>query len=283
MGKSQTVSFSSRESLMEISDKFHHETKLSGRPADKVVIEKLHKTYLTSSGRTVALQDVNLTIGKDEFIALVGPSGCGKSTLLRAISALIKPSKGTILIDGAPLSSPSNQVGIVFQQAVLLPWRTVFDNVLLPAEILRLDLVKARARARDLLNMVGLSGFEARYPGELSGGMQQRAAICRALIHNPSMLLMDEPFAALDALTREELGLELLRIWAAEKKTIVFVTHNISEAILLADRVVAMSPRPGRISEIVSIDLPRPRTLDMEFLPEFKSYSDRVRAVIGHG
>ena len=268
---------------MEISDKFHHETKLSGRPADKVVIEKLHKTYLTSSGRTVALQDVNLAIGKDEFIALVGPSGCGKSTLLRAISALIKPSKGTILIDGAPLSRPSNQVGIVFQQAVLLPWRTVFDNVLLPAEILRLDLVKARARARDLLNMVGLSGFEARYPGELSGGMQQRAAICRALIHNPSMLLMDEPFAALDALTREELGLELLRIWAAEKKTIVFVTHNISEAILLADRVVAMSPRPGRISEIVSIDLPRPRTLDMEFLPEFKSYSDRVRAVIGHG
>jgi NitT/TauT family transport system ATP-binding protein len=283
MGKSQTVSFSSQESLMEVSDKLLHETKLSERPADKVVIEKLHKTYLTSSGRTVALQDVSLTIGKDEFVALVGPSGCGKSTLLRAISALIKPSKGKILIDGTPLSSPSHQVGIVFQQAVLLPWRTVLDNVLLPAEILRLDLVKARARARDLLNMVGLSGFEARYPGELSGGMQQRAAICRALIHNPSMLLMDEPFAALDALTREELGLELLRIWAAEKKTIVFVTHNISEAILLADRVVAMSPRPGRISEIVSVDLPRPRTLDMEFLPEFKSYSDRVRAVIGHG
>jgi NitT/TauT family transport system ATP-binding protein len=283
MGKSQTVSFTSRESLMDVSDKLPHETKLSKRPADKVVIEKLHKTYLTSSGRTVALQDVSLTIGKDEFIALVGPSGCGKSTLLRAISALIKPSKGKILIDGAPLSSPSNQVGIVFQQAVLLPWRTVLDNVLLPAEILRLDLVKAAARARDLLNMVGLSEFEARYPGELSGGMQQRAAICRALIHNPSMLLMDEPFAALDALTREELGLQLLRIWAAEKKTIVFVTHNISEAILLADRVVAMSPRPGRISEIVSVDLPRPRTLDMEFLPEFKSYSDRVRAVIGHG
>ena len=268
---------------MDVSDKLPHETKLSKRPADKVVIEKLHITILTSSGRTVALQDVSLTIGKDEFIALVGPSGCGKSTLLRAISALIKPSKGKILIDGAPLSSPSNQVGIVFQQAVLLPWRTVLDNVLLPAEILRLDLVKARARARDLLNMVGLSGFEARYPGELSGGMQQRAAICRALIHDPSMLLMDEPFAALDALTREDLGLQLLRIWAAEKKTIVFVTHNISEAILLADRVVAMSPRPGRISEIVSVDLPRPRTLDMEFLPQFKSNSDRVRAVIGHG
>jgi NitT/TauT family transport system ATP-binding protein len=282
MGKSQTMTFSSREPLVKDSDKFLHNKRVSERPADKVVIEKLHKTYLTSSGRTVALQDVSLTIGKDEFIALVGPSGCGKSTLLRAISALIKPSKGKILIDGIPLSRPSNQVGIVFQQAVLLPWRTVLDNVLLPAEILRINLVKARARARDLLNMVGLSGFEARYPGELSGGMQQRAAICRALIHNPSMLLMDEPFAALDALTREELGLELLRIWAAERKTIVFVTHNISEAILLADRVVAMSPRPGRISEIISVDLPRPRTLDMEFLPEFKSYSDRVRAVIGH-
>lgn len=283
MGKSQTISLFSRKSSMEVSDMRIQVARSSDRPADKVVIEKLHKTYLTSSGRTVALQDVNLTIGKDEFIALVGPSGCGKSTLLRAISALIKPSKGRILIDGTPLTSPSNQVGIVFQQAVLLPWRTVLDNVLLPAEVLRLDLTKARVRARELLNMVGLSGFEARYPGELSGGMQQRAAICRALIHNPSMLLMDEPFAALDALTREELGLELLRIWDVEKKTIVFVTHNISEAILLADRVVAMSPRPGRISEIISVELPRPRTLDMEFLPEFKSYSDRIRAVIGHG
>jgi len=248
----------------------------------KVTIEHLHKTYLTSSGRTVALQDVNLTIGKDEFIALVGPSGCGKSTLLRIVSALIRPSKGKILIDGQPVLAPSNEVGIVFQQAVLLPWRSVLDNVLLPAEILKLDMGKARKRAYDLLNMVGLSGFEKRYPGELSGGMQQRAAICRALIHSPSMLLMDEPFAALDAMTREELGLELLRIWALEKKTIVFVTHNIPEAILLADRVVAMSPRPGRISEIIEVDLPRPRTLDMEFLPEFKSYSDRVRAVIGH-
>ncbi len=252
------------------------------RSTRKVAIEGLHKTYLTSSGRTVALQDVSLTISKDEFIALVGPSGCGKSTLLRIISALIKPSRGKVLIDEQPVLAPSNDVGIVFQQAVLLPWRSVLDNVLLPAEILKLDKKKARTRAYDLLSTVGLSGFEARYPGELSGGMQQRAAICRALIHNPSMLLMDEPFAALDALTREELGLELLRIWSIEKKTIVFVTHNILEAILLADRVVAMSPRPGRISEIIEVGLPRPRTLDMEFLPEFKSYSDRVRAVIGH-
>jgi NitT/TauT family transport system ATP-binding protein len=249
---------------------------------EKIKIQGLHKTYLTKTGRTVALQNVDLTIGGDEFIALVGPSGCGKSTLLRLISALIKPSKGKIFMDGAPVTGPSHDVGIVFQQAVLLPWRNVLDNVLLPAEILGLDMKKAKERAHQLLELVGLKGFELRGPHELSGGMQQRAAICRALIHNPSVLLMDEPFAALDALTREELGFELLRIWAVEKKTIIFVTHNISEAILLSDRVVAMSPRPGRISEIVEVDLPRPRTIDMEFTQQFKSYSDRVRAVIGH-
>jgi NitT/TauT family transport system ATP-binding protein len=249
---------------------------------EKIKIQSLHKTYLTKTGRTVALQNVDLTIGGDEFIALVGPSGCGKSTLLRLVSALIKPSKGKIFMDGAPVTGPSHDVGIVFQQAVLLPWRNVLDNVLLPAEILGLDMKKAKERAHQLLELVGLKGFEARGPHELSGGMQQRAAICRALIHNPSVLLMDEPFAALDALTREELGFELLRIWAVEKKTIIFVTHNISEAILLSDRVVAMSPRPGRISEIVEVDLPRPRTIDMEFTTQFKSYSDRVRAVIGH-
>jgi NitT/TauT family transport system ATP-binding protein len=281
MAKSQTASVSAQVSETDAFDSTLGQMPSQGSPA-KVRIEKLHKTYATNSGRTVALQDVNLTIGRDEFIALVGPSGCGKSTLLRIISALIRPSKGTVTIDGVPLTKPTNEIGMVFQDAVLLPWRSVLDNVLLPAEILRLNRNTARQRARDLINMVGLSGFEARYPGELSGGMQQRAAICRALIHNPTMLLMDEPFAALDALTREELGLELLEIWAAEKKTIVFVTHNINEAILLSDRVVAMSPRPGRISEIVRVDLPRPRTLDMEFLPKFKSYSDRVRAVIGH-
>jgi NitT/TauT family transport system ATP-binding protein len=281
MAKSQTASVSAQVSKTEPFDPTLGQTPSQGPPA-KIRIHKLHKTYATSSGRTVALQDVNLTIGRDEFIALVGPSGCGKSTLLRTMSALIRPSKGTVTIDGIPLTKPTNEIGMVFQDAVLLPWRSVLDNVLLPAEIMRLDRNTARQRARDLINMVGLSGFEARYPGELSGGMQQRAAICRALIHNPTMLLMDEPFAALDALTREELGLELLEIWAAEKKTIVFVTHNISEAILLSDRVVAMSPRPGRISEIVRVELPRPRTLDMEFLPKFKSYSDRVRAVIGH-
>ena len=260
-----------------------HVSKVADFAMEKISLQGLHKAYLTSSGRTIALQNVDLNIAKDEFIALVGPSGCGKSTLLRIVSALIKPSKGRVLFDGATLTGPSRDVGIVFQQAVLLPWRSVLDNVLLPAEILGLDMKKARERAYQLLEMVHLTGFEARRPNELSGGMQQRAAICRALIHSPSVLLMDEPFAALDAMTREELGFELLRIWAIEKKTIIFVTHNISEAILLADRVVAMSPRPGRISEIVDIDLPRPRTLDMEFSEKFKGYSDRVRAVIDQG
>jgi NitT/TauT family transport system ATP-binding protein len=282
MVTSQTWSLASRDSQSPSSGPALDRSASSEPAPEKVLIEKLHKTYISNSGRTVALQDVNLTIGQDEFIALVGPSGCGKSTLLRVISALVRPSKGRVVINGVALTKPSNEIGIVFQEPVLLPWRSVLDNVLLPAEILRLDVGKARTRARDLLNMVGLSGFEACYPGELSGGMQQRAAICRALIHKPTMLLMDEPFAALDAMTREELGLELLRIWAADKKTIVFVTHNINEAILLSDRVVAMSPRPGRISEIITVDLPRPRTLDMEFLPKFKSYSDRVRATIGH-
>jgi NitT/TauT family transport system ATP-binding protein len=250
---------------------------------EKITIDGVHKAFLTATGRTIALKDVHLSIAKDEFVALVGPSGCGKSTLLRAISALIKPSKGRISIDGNPITSPSRDVAVVFQQAVLLPWRSVLENILLPAEILRLDMKKARQRAFQLLEMVRLTGFEHRRANELSGGMQQRAAICRALIHSPSVLLMDEPFAALDAMTREELGFELLRIWAIEKKTIIFVTHNIPEAILLADRVVAMSPRPGRISEIIDIDLPRPRTLDMQFTQQFKVYSDEVRAVIDHG
>jgi NitT/TauT family transport system ATP-binding protein len=171
----------------------------------------------------------------------------------------------------------------VFQEAVLLAWRTVLDNVLLPAEILGLDKGRAHARAIELIHLVGLAGFEKRFPRELSGGMQQRVSLCRALIHNPSVLLMDEPFAALDAMTREELCFELMRIWSADKKTVIFVTHNITEAILLADRVVAMTPRPGRIARIIEVELPRPRTIAMEFTPAFKSYSEQVREVIYQG
>ena len=249
----------------------------------KIKIENLYKIYRSRSSRVSALEDVNLDILQNEFITLVGPSGCGKSTLLKIIGALIRPSRGTLHYDGKTLLQPTRDVGIVFQEPVLLPWRTALDNVLLPAEILGLDIAASRPRAMELLKLVGLKGFESSYPRELSGGMQQRVALSRALIHDPSVLLMDEPFAALDAMTREELGFELLRIWDTHKKTVIFVTHNIVEAILLADRVVAMSPRPGRIAKIVKVDLPRPRTLDMEFTSEFKGYSDEIRSVIYQG
>jgi NitT/TauT family transport system ATP-binding protein len=249
----------------------------------KIHIEGLHKTYASSHGPVTALKEVSLSIKQNEFVTLVGPSGCGKSTLLKLIGALIRPSRGTLLFDGVPLLQPTRDVGIVFQDAVLLEWRTVLDNVLLPTEILGLDKIKSRNRAMDLINLVGLGGFEKRFPRELSGGMQQRASLCRALIHNPSVLLMDEPFAALDAMTREELGFELMRIWDTDKKTVIFVTHNITEAILLADRVVAMTPRPGRIVRVVDIDLARPRTIDMEFSQKFKSYSGEIRDVIYQG
>ncbi|HWP25297.1 MAG TPA: ABC transporter ATP-binding protein [Xanthobacteraceae bacterium] len=259
------------------------EAALADPTANKVHIRGLHKIYASGTKRVIALEDVNLDIRQNEFVTLVGPSGCGKSTLLKLIGALIRPSRGVLLFDSKPLLGPTRDVGIVFQEAVLLEWRNALDNVLLPAEILGLDLARARERALGLIDLVGLSGFEKCYPRELSGGMQQRVSICRALIHNPSVLLMDEPFAALDALTREELGFELMRIWDTEKKTVIFVTHNITEAILLADRVVAMSPRPGRIAKIVRVDLPRPRTLDMEFTPEFKAYSEQIREVIYRG
>src|SRR5262245_60134841 len=246
----------------------------------KIDIEGLQKTYNSKRGPIVALDKVSLRIKRNEFVALVGPSGCGKSTLLKLIGGLMRPSRGMLLYNGKQLAGPAPDVGIVFQEPVLLQWRTVLDNVLLPAEILGLNRKKCKERAMHLLGMVGLAGFEGRYPRELSGGMQQRASICRALIHNPSVLLMDEPFAALDAMTREELGFELLRILADDQKTVVFVTHNIREAILLSDRVVAMSARPGRIARIVDVDLERPRVLGMEFTDRFKSYSDQVRSVI---
>lgn len=254
----------------------HMDTK-----SPKIAAKSLYKVYETQSGGDViALADVNLAIQRNEFVTLVGPSGCGKSTLLKMIAALIEPSRGTLSLDDKPLIAPSRDVGIVFQDATLLPWRNVLENVLLPVEILGLPKEQYRQAAMDLLTLVGLQGFEHRMPNELSGGMQQRTAICRALIHNPSILLMDEPFAALDAMTREELGLELMRIWEEHKKTIVFVTHSIPEAILLADRVVVMTPRPGKIARIIDIDIPRPRSIDSEFLPVFKAYSDEVRSLI---
>jgi NitT/TauT family transport system ATP-binding protein len=247
-------------------------------------LDHVEKTYRTRRGDLVrALEDITLEVGQNEFVTLVGPSGCGKSTLLKLVSGLVPVTSGAIHIRSQAVREPFPDVGFVFQQPVLLPWRSVLDNVLFSVEMLGLDPRQYRKPAGDLLELTGLAGFEHRYPRELSGGMQQRVAICRALLPDPSLLLMDEPFGALDAMTREEMSLELLRIWEERRKTILFVTHSIPEAILLADRVVVMTPRPGRIARVLSVDLPRPRTMDLEFDARFKAASDEVRGLIFTG
>jgi NitT/TauT family transport system ATP-binding protein len=246
-----------------------------------IVIDHAAKTFVTRGGdEVVALSDVSLTVARNEFVCLVGPSGCGKSTLLRLVAGLVTPSSGTVAVGGTAVTEPREDTGIVFQAPTLLPWASILDNVLFPLDMMgKLDAA-GRARARDLLALVGLSGFESKQPRELSGGMQQRAGICRALVHDPDILLMDEPFGALDALTREELTIELMRICQERPKTILFVTHSIPEAVLLADRVVVMSPRPGRIAEIIDVPLPRPRDFDMEARSEFQAITRRIRELI---
>ena len=224
-----------------------------------------------------ALREVSLAIERNEFVSIVGPSGCGKSTLLRLIAGLIGPSSGRVTIDGAVIDGPRRDIGVVFQAPTLLPWANVLDNVLFPLKILHRLASDSPARARELLRLVGLSDFERKMPSELSGGMQQRASICRALITDPDILLMDEPFGALDALTREEMSLELLRIWQEQPKTIFFVTHSVPEAVLLADRVCVMTARPGRITEIIDVPLPRPRSYEQESLREFQNCAKRIR------
>ncbi|WP_228548566.1 ABC transporter ATP-binding protein [Alloalcanivorax profundimaris] len=240
----------------------------------------LSKVYPVRGGDIRALDNVSLDVPDGSFVAIVGASGCGKSTLLRILAALEEPSAGEVCRDGRPLTGPSREVGIVFQEHVLLPWLTVLENVMMPAELYKLPRDESLARARQLLVMSGLSGFEDRRPGDLSGGMKQRAAICRALLSDPRVLLMDEPFGALDALTREELSLELLRIWERDRKTALLITHDINEAVLLSDTVVVMSPRPGRILEVIPIDLPRPRGPDTELAPAFRELTHRIRGLI---
>jgi NitT/TauT family transport system ATP-binding protein len=244
-------------------------------------IDHAAKTFVTRGGdEVVALSDVSLTVARNEFVCLVGPSGCGKSTLLRLVAGLVTLTSGTVSVGGTAVTEPREDTGIVFQAPTLLPWASILDNVLFPLDMMgKLDAA-GRARARDLLELVGLSGFEGKHPRELSGGMQQRAGICRALVHDPDILLMDEPFGALDALTREELTVELMRICRERPKTILFVTHSIPEAVLLADRVVVMSPRPGRIAEIIDVPLPRPRDFDMEARSEFQAITRRIRELI---
>jgi NitT/TauT family transport system ATP-binding protein len=249
-----------------------------------ITLDRVSKSFASRDGdEVVALRDVSLAIGEREFVTLVGPSGCGKSTLLRLIGGLIPATRGALSIGGQPVVEPREDTGIVFQAPTLLPWASVLDNVLFPLRLMHRLARDSEARARGLLHLVGLDGFEGKYPRELSGGMQQRAAICRALVHDPAILLMDEPFGALDALTREEMTIELLRIWTERPKTIVFVTHSIPEAVLLADRVVVMSPRPGRIAEIIDVPLERPRSFEQEARGEFQDCTRRIRELIfGH-
>ena len=242
-------------------------------------------TYRTASGAVEALRDIDLTVDRGELVAIVGPSGCGKSTLLRIIAGLRPASRGRIEVDGRQVTRPIPSVGMVFQAPVLLKWRSVESNILLPAELSGLNPGAYRARAQELLRLVGLAEFAQRLPRELSGGMQQRASLCRALLLDPPMLLMDEPFGALDAMTRDELNLELLRVWGEgnrERKTIIFVTHSIPEAVFLADRVVVMTPRPGRLARIFDVPLPRPRTVAARASTAFGTLTLAVHDVL-HG
>jgi NitT/TauT family transport system ATP-binding protein len=241
-----------------------------------VVVDEVSRIYPTRDGDYLALDKVSLTVGRGEFVSLLGPSGCGKSTLLQAISGLAPYSSGRIEVNGERVAKPQTDIGIVFQEPFLLEWRSVLRNVMLQAEFRKLDKTVYTERARELLERVGLGAFLNSLPHELSGGMRQRAAICRAMLHDPSLLLMDEPFGALDAMTRDNLNLLLQDIWLRSPKTVIFVTHGITEAILLSDRVVVMSPRPGRIARIIDIDLPRPRTLKLRATPEFGRYAHEV-------
>ena len=246
-----------------------------------IEIENVSKHFVSRDrDRVSALANVSISIRRNEFVCLVGPSGCGKSTLLRLVGGLLPVSQGHIAIDGRLIREPRAETGIVFQSPTLLPWATIQDNVVFPLKMMRRLTAQSTDRARSLLKLVGLEGFEGKYPRELSGGMQMRAGICRALVHDPDILLMDEPFGALDALTREELTLELMRIWHEQPKTVLFVTHSIPESVLLADRVVVLSPRPGRIADIVFVDVPRPRQFGMEGLDEFQRAARRIRKLI---
>ena len=227
---------------------------------DAIRFDGAGQTFATESGPLTALEGVSLTIPQHQFVAVLGPSGCGKSTLLRLTAGLMRPTSGTVHVHGLPVTEPRDDVGIVFQQATLLPWANVLDNVTFPARHKRGRVDAAdRARAAEVIAAVGLKGFETRLPSELSGGMQQRVGIARALFLNPDILLMDEPFSALDALTRDAMGYELLKLWQSSPKTVMFITHSIPEAVLLADRVVVMSARPGRIIADLPVPLGRPR------------------------
>jgi NitT/TauT family transport system ATP-binding protein len=246
-----------------------------------IEIERLSKSYETRDSTVVALDDVTFQIDKSEFIAVLGPSGCGKTTLLKVLAGLERPTLGEVRKNGRTVQGPDRSTGIVFQSPALMKWRSALNNVLLPAEILRLPAEPSRKAANELLELVGLSEFSDKLPHELSGGMQQRVAIARALVHKPQILLLDEPFSALDTMTRGQLNVELLRIWSESKTTSMLITHSIPEAVFLADRVVVMTARPAKIAEIVTIDLPRPRLPELRVSPEFLRFTDKIGRIIG--
>jgi NitT/TauT family transport system ATP-binding protein len=255
----------------------------NGGPAGRAVIRcaDVHKLYLAGRQSVYALKGIDLDVREREFVSVVGKSGCGKSTLLHAIAGLLPVSHGQISINGEPVREPGRRdIGLVFQTSALLRWRTALDNVLLPAEMFGIPRRDAEPRARALFRLVDLEGFERQYPNQLSGGMQQRVAIARALVHDPSVLLMDEPFGALDAHTRESMNLELMRIWEATPKTVLFVTHDLQEAAFLSTRVVVMTARPGTIQEIVDVPIPHPRTRDILHAPEFVATVRRLRELL---
>jgi NitT/TauT family transport system ATP-binding protein len=242
-----------------------------------VEVSDVTKVYPTADGDVLALDRVSFDVRAGEFLSLVGPSGCGKSTLAMLIAGLYPATSGTITVDGAVVDRPQTKLGIVFQNPVLLAWRRATDNVLLQVEMRGLDPRVHRERALQLLASVGLQGFEHRYPHELSGGMRQRVSLCRALIHDPPLLLMDEPFGALDALTRDQMTLDIQRIWGRGQKTVLFITHSITEAVFLSDRIIVMTPRPGRIDAILEVDLPRPRRLAVREDPRFAAMARQIR------
>ena len=254
------------------------------KPNDRYIqIRNLSKTFGAASADAVlALQDIDVEVQEGSFVSVVGPSGCGKSTLLRIVAGLLPASAGSVVMAGQAIKGTRRDIGVVFQSSILLPWRTILDNVLLPAEVLGLDMKAARARALELLALVRLEGFEHKLPRQLSGGMQQRASIARALLHDFKVLLMDEPFGALDAMTREQMNLELQRIWQESGKTVILITHSIPEAIFLGDRVLVMTPRPGRLRRTIDVNLPRPRSMDVMATPEFARVAHEIRELFNH-
>jgi len=245
-----------------------------------IAVDNVSRVFTSGAKPVNALERIAFEIHTGEFVSIVGPSGCGKSTLLKILSGLLPPSSGKILISGKSVDRPLENVGMVFQAPVLLKWRAVLGNILLPVEFAKRNVDSHMEKARSLIKLVGLEGFEEMYPHQLSGGMQQRVSLCRALVTDPQLLLMDEPFGALDAMTRDELDLELLRLWEEKKKTVLFVTHSIQEAVFLSDRVFVMSARPGRLVEVLSIDLTRPRTLEMMSSVPFGEYTLRIRTLL---